>query len=49
MATYTGQRVTWDAAINSTLDLTPESYEWGPVKLPPEVLAVAMPGKTMLS
>jgi predicted dehydrogenase len=49
MATYTGQRVTWDAAINSTLDMTPESYEWGPVKLPPEVLEVAMPGRTKLS
>jgi hypothetical protein len=48
MATYTGQRVTWDEAMNSKLDLTPESYEWGPVKLPPESLAVAMPGKTKL-
>jgi predicted dehydrogenase len=48
MATYTGQRVTWDQAINSKLDLTPESYDWGPVKLPPEALAVAIPGKTPL-
>jgi predicted dehydrogenase len=49
MATYTGQRITWDDAINSKLDLTPESYEWGDVKLPPEALAVAMPGKTVLT
>ncbi|HEY2413732.1 MAG TPA: Gfo/Idh/MocA family oxidoreductase [Pirellulaceae bacterium] len=49
MATYTGQRVTWDEALNSKLDLTPESYEFGPVKLPPESLAVAMPGKTKLT
>jgi myo-inositol 2-dehydrogenase / D-chiro-inositol 1-dehydrogenase len=49
MATYTGQRVTWDEAINSQLDLTPKSYEWGPVDLPPEALEVAMPGKTRLS
>jgi predicted dehydrogenase len=46
MATYTGQRITWEQAMNSKLDLTPESYDWGPVKLPPEALAVAMPGKT---
>jgi hypothetical protein len=46
MATYSGQRITWDEAINSELSLTPKSYEWGPVELPPEALAVAMPGKT---
>jgi hypothetical protein len=34
MATYTGQRVTWEEAINSQLDLTPRSYEWGPVEVP---------------
>jgi len=49
MATYTGQRITWDDALNSKLDLTPASYEWGDVKLPPEALAVAMPGKTTLT
>jgi predicted dehydrogenase len=48
MCTYTGQRITWDEAMSSKLDMTPESYEWGPVKLPPEVLEVAMPGKTTL-
>ena len=49
MATYTGQRITWEEAWNSQQDLTPESYEWGPVKLPPEALEVAMPGKTVLT
>ena len=49
MATYTGQRITWDEAWNSKQDLTPESYEWGPVKLPPGALEVAMPGKTVLT
>jgi len=42
MATYTGQRITWDMAINSKEDLSPEKYEWGPVK----AKSVAMPGKT---
>jgi predicted dehydrogenase len=46
MATYTGQRITWDQALNSQLDLTPKTYDWGPVQLPPEALAVAMPGMT---
>lgn len=46
MATYTGKRVTWDEALNSTLDLTPKSYAWGPVELPPEAQNVAMPGRT---
>ena len=31
MATYTGQTLTWDQCLNSTEDLTPEKYEWGPV------------------
>jgi predicted dehydrogenase len=48
MATYTGQRITWEEAINSKLDLTPKSYDWGPVELPPEALEVAMPGKSKL-
>lgn len=49
MATYTGQRITWEQAINSKQNLTPASYEWGPVKLPPEALEVAMPGRTVLT
>jgi hypothetical protein len=42
MATYTGERITWDMALNSQEKLGPERYEWGDVK-PPEV---AMPGIT---
>lgn len=42
MACYTGQEITWDQALNSQEDLTPESYEWGDVKIP----EVAMPGVT---
>ena len=42
MACYTGQEITWDQALNSQEDLTPESYEWGDVKIP----EVAMPGIT---
>jgi predicted dehydrogenase len=45
MATYTGQLVTWDEALNSTEDLTPAKYEWGPIPTPP----VAIPGVTKLS
>jgi hypothetical protein len=42
MATYTGQQVTWEQALASTEDLTPPSYVWGPLPVPP----VAMPGVT---
>jgi len=49
MATYTGQRITWDEAMKSTLDMTPKSYAMGPVELPPGVLEVAMPGVTKLT
>jgi myo-inositol 2-dehydrogenase / D-chiro-inositol 1-dehydrogenase len=49
MATYTGQRVTWDEALQSQLDLSPQSYEWGPVELPAGAAEIAMPGKTKLS
>ncbi|MDX1945630.1 MAG: Gfo/Idh/MocA family oxidoreductase [Pirellulaceae bacterium] len=42
MATYTGQRITWEMAMNSQENLSPERYEWGDVKVAP----VAMPGKT---
>jgi predicted dehydrogenase len=45
MATYTGERITWEMALNSTENLTPERYEWGEVKVP----EVAMPGKTKFS
>jgi predicted dehydrogenase len=42
MATYTGQTITWDQAINSQEDLTPPSYDW--TALP--VASVALPGVT---
>ena len=41
-ACYTGETITWDAAMNSPQDLTPESYQWGNVETP----QIAMPGKT---
>jgi predicted dehydrogenase len=40
MATYTGQRITWDQAMNSPEDLTPPAYDWDAV---PEV-KIAVPG-----
>ncbi|MBL8818276.1 MAG: Gfo/Idh/MocA family oxidoreductase [Planctomyces sp.] len=42
MAGYTGQKLTWDQAMGSKEDLSPASYEWGDVPVPP----VAIPGKT---
>ncbi len=45
MATYTGKKVTWDEAWNSTEDLTPKAYEWGSVDFP----EVAVPGVTKLT
>jgi hypothetical protein len=44
MATYTGELVTWEQALNSKEDLTPPKYEWGPIEMP----EVAVPGKTKL-
>ena len=31
MATYTGQAITWEQAMNSKEDLTPPKYDWGPL------------------
>jgi hypothetical protein len=45
MATYTGQMITWEQAMNSKEDLTPAKYEWGPIPTPP----IAMPGVTQLT
>ncbi len=45
MATYTGQTITWDQAMNSKEDLTPPKYEWGPLAVAP----VAMPGITQFA
>ncbi len=42
MATYTGQVITWDMALNSKEDLSPPTYEFGSLPVPP----VARPGVT---
>jgi hypothetical protein len=48
MATYTGQIITWDMALNSKEDLTPRKpdgspkYEFGDLPVPP----TAVPGVT---
>jgi predicted dehydrogenase len=42
MATYTGQEITWDMAMNSQEDLTPPAYEFGSLPVAP----VARPGLT---
>ena len=44
MSAYTGKEVTWEQAMQSTLDLSPERYAFGPMPVPP----VAVPGKTPL-
>lgn len=41
MATYSGKVITWDEAISSNEALGPQSYEFGPLPVPP----VAMPGR----
>ncbi len=45
MATYTGQLVSWEQALNSKEDLTPPHYELGSLPTPP----VPMPGITKLT
>jgi len=42
MATYTGEQITWEKALNSKEDLSPPKYEFGPLPVPP----VARPGVT---
>ncbi len=42
MASYTGKSVSWEQALNSKEDLTPDSYKFGSK----EVTPVAIPGKT---
>lgn len=44
MSAYTGKRVSWEDALNSSLDTFPEKLEWGPFPFGP----VAMPGQTEL-
>jgi predicted dehydrogenase len=50
MATYTGKAITWDQAVNSKEDLTPEEYAWdaNPPILPNEdgSYPIAVPGVT---
>jgi predicted dehydrogenase len=43
MATYTGQAITWDQAMNSQEDLSPDRYDWTATPPPSEV---ALPGVT---
>ena len=43
MAAYTGQAITWDMAMKSKEDLSPEKYDWD-AKL--RNWEVAVPGKT---
>jgi predicted dehydrogenase len=43
MAAYTGQKITYEEALNSKLDLTPEHLDW---KKPLAVPAVPIPGVT---
>jgi len=45
MATYTGQKVTWEQALNSQEDLSPASYAWDAA---PPVSEIAVPGLTKL-
>jgi predicted dehydrogenase len=43
MATYTGQKITWEQALNSKEDLSPEGYAWD---AKPPKSEVAVPGVT---
>jgi predicted dehydrogenase len=45
MATYTGQKVTWEQAMNSAEDLTPSAYDWDAT---PPHSEIALPGTTKL-
>ena len=44
MSAYTGQEVTWEQALESSLDLSPDAYEFGSLPTP----SVAIPGRTPL-
>jgi predicted dehydrogenase len=45
MATYTGQQITWQQAMNSQEDLTPPTYAWGSAP----AVKIAVPGVTKFS
>jgi predicted dehydrogenase len=51
MATYSGQAIEWEKALNSGIDLQPTTLDWNakPQSLPNEegLYAVAVPGKTL--
>ncbi len=42
MSAYTGQEISWEQALNSKEDLSPDAYEFGSLPVPP----VAVPGRT---
>ncbi|MFG0314168.1 MAG: gfo/Idh/MocA family oxidoreductase, partial [Phycisphaerales bacterium] len=44
MSAYTGKSITWDQAISSDLDLSPDSYSFSDLPVRP----IAIPGKTPL-
>jgi predicted dehydrogenase len=44
-AAYTGQEITWEEVLNADLNLTPDTYEFGPMPFPP----VPEPGVTTLN
>jgi len=50
MATYSGQVIEWDKAINSGLNLQPASYDWNTIPKtapnPDGYYAIAVPGVT---
>ena len=50
MAVYGGKKVTWEQALNSQIDLMPETYTWDTIpKVTPDengVYPVAVPGVT---
>jgi predicted dehydrogenase len=45
MATYTGQQITWDQAMNSKEHLVPDKYDWDGT---PPASPIAIPGQTKL-
>lgn len=45
MSSYTGQLLTWEQCMNSQLDLSPPSYEWGPLEMRP----ISIPGQTQFT
>lgn len=45
MATYTGQKITWESALNSKENLSPDSYDWNAA---PPPSPIAIPGITKL-